>query len=436
MPKADKNTAKENKTIDINDLVALITEQVTKKVTGEFEGKMQVALNQIKTASETSSDVIRLTGGKDQYTLEADNSAGLAFKKGDNTVLLVGKNSQLATGTMSPRSIGKGSMHIKAGAPSEAVVPTVGNGGTRGLIVEGDGDDEKSFSLRALSRMNRQGFNVFSDGSVSLNSMEKVNNATLGVNHRFNDEPAASIHINSKAFEESAFTITANSPAVKSWNFLKFTSDSEVQHLSDDVFAVRGDGAVQTDAGFMSNHNGYAEYFEWADGNHKNQDRSGFAVTLDENGKLRIANEDDAVVGVVVKQAAVIGNAQWNNWQGTYFKDEYSSRKQVKYTVTEWLESETTLLKSHYSDSLGKDFALPDSATEYQTDMSGNDMFRGLKNHSVIDSGTEYQSREERNEWGLVCLYGTVPVYKGQHTNPLWIRIKDLSDELELVIIK
>lgn len=435
MPKA-KNT-QENKTIDINDLVALITEQVTKKLAGEFEGKMQVALNEIKQSAETRSEVFRLTGGKDQYSIEADATSGLVFKKNDkDNIFIVGKNGQLATGTTSPRSLGKGSMHIKAGAPSEAIVPTVGDGGTRGLIIEGDGDDDKSFVLRGVSRMNRQGFNVFSDGSLALNSMKRVNDAALGVSHRHNDEPAASIHINSKVFEDDALKITASAPAVRSWNFLNFVAESDNTALSDNVFAVRGDGAVQTDHGFMSNNNGYAEYFEWADGNHKNQDRTGFAVTLDENAQLRIANEDDAVVGVVVKSAAVIGNAQWNNWKGLYFKDEYGSRKRTKYTVTEWLENETTLLKSHYTDTLGDNFALPDNATEYQTDMEGNDMYRGLKNHAVVDGSQEYQSREERREWGLVCLYGTVPVYKGQHTSPTWIKIKDLSDELELVIIK
>ena len=33
-------------------------------------------------------------------------------------------------------------------------------------------------------------------------------------------------------------------------------------------------------------------------------------------------------------------------------------------------------------------------------------------------------------------LVGTTPVFKGQHTNKNWIVLKDLNDELELMLIK
>ena len=43
---------------------------------------------------------------------------------------------------------------------------TNGKGSTIGLIVEGEGDDENTFVFKAGSRMNRQGTNIHSDGSL------------------------------------------------------------------------------------------------------------------------------------------------------------------------------------------------------------------------------------------------------------------------------
>ena len=44
---------------------------------------------------------------------------------------------------------------------------------------------------------------------------------------------------------------------------------------------------------FIPNRSGYAELFEWADGNKRNENRNGYTVTLDAEGKLVIANEGD-----------------------------------------------------------------------------------------------------------------------------------------------
>lgn len=55
----------------------------------------------------------------------------------------------------------------------------------------------------------------------------------------------------------------------------------------------------------------YAEYFEWADGNPDGEDHVGLIVTLD-GEKIRIANPEDEVLGVVSGTAMVLGdNAEW-----------------------------------------------------------------------------------------------------------------------------
>lgn len=408
--------------IDVAALTEEITQAVTKKLTAEFEGKMQVALQKINNTAEQRRDRIVLTGSK-VYNIDATDD-GLMFSKENDIVLLVGKNGQLATGTKSPRSFGKGSAHFRAGYTSEADLPTSGLGSTRGVIVEGDGDDEKTFVFRAVSRMNRQGTNIFSDGSVAINSMTKIDDAAFSLYHRFNDTDAAIFKIATLDYDHSAIKVNANTPLNNRWNALSVVADTDTE-----TFKVDGNGSVYCNGSFYTNNSCYAEMFEWADGNSRNENRNGFTVTLDANGKLRVADEGDKVVGVVVPNAAIVGNSAWNHWHKKYSNNKYN------YKIVEWLEIETTTLKSFYKQNLSRDFALPENAVEIQTDATGKNLEKHAHDPSW-DKNKDYLSRDSRNSWAVVCILGSVPVYKGQIVNNNWIKVKDLNDELELMIIK
>ena len=124
-----------------------------------------------------------------------------------------------------------------------------------------------------------------------------------------------------------------------------------------------------------------------------------------------------------------MGNTAWNHWHKKY------RNKTIKYNIVEWLEIETTKLKSFYKHSLSKDFALPDNAVEIQTDYNGNDLKKSVLDHTW-DSSQTYEGREKRKSWAVVCILGSAPVYKGQTVNSNWIKVKDLNDELELLIVK
>ncbi len=79
---------------------------------------------------------------------------------------------------------------------------------------------------------------------------------------------------------------------------------------------------------------------------------------------------------------------------------------------------------------------MPENAIEFQTDANGYDLLRPIPNGIVFDNTKEYEKRSNRQEWGVVCLLGTIPVYKGQYTNPDWIVLKNINDELELTLIR
>lgn len=420
---------------DLEALTKQITEEVTKRLTAEIEGKMQVALKNIEIATSDRKDEIKLVGGDVPYSVLAD-SYGLAFNRKDDAVLQVSRTGTLATGTRSPRAVGKGSVHFKAGEPSEADVPSSGVGSTRGLIVEGDGDDELTFVFKAASRMNRQGTNIHSDGALSISSMTKVNDATLGVYHRFDDKPGLSVSAKSKYLADtSVLELDSAGTLSKNWNLITGYAESGDDDIDKtEIFNVDGAGSVSARS-YFSNKVGYAEFFEWADGNHKNEDRTGYTVTLNSNGKLVVADEGDEVIGVVVKNAAVIGNEK-TYWKSKFQIDKFNEEPRAKYHIVEWLDNDTTCLESYFTTSLTKDYALPENAIEYQTDAYGNNLYRPIPNGMVYDSSKEYERRSERQEWAVVCLLGTIPVYKGQIINPNWIVLKNINDELELTLIR
>jgi hypothetical protein len=431
-----KKTASKKKstqsTVDLTKLTAEIKNTVLEELTEQFEQKLNSAVSTLRQTSEAQQNRIAMSKGEHKYSVTADED-GLQFCRGDNTVLLIGKNGQLGVGTRAPRSHGKGSTHIRAGGASEATLPTSGDFSTRGLIVEGDGDDDLSFSLRAVSRMNRQGFNVFSDGAVSIGSMQKINNASFSVYHRDPENVGGMIHSPSRNFDSTLLQLTSISPQSGHWNAMEVVSESN--DASTVTHRVSGQGDVFANGTYYSNPTGYAEMFEWADGNHRGEDRTGFTVAINAEGELVVANEGDAVVGVVVPHAALVANSQWNHWKNKYFQDQFGRKTQGKYHVVEWLETETTQLKSHFAHSLPSTFALPENAVITETDADGNDLSTSMIN-SAHQTQQEYQGRHQRSSWAAVCLLGTVPVYKGQTVGKSWIKIKSISDELDLMLIR
>jgi len=52
------------------------------------------------------------------------------------------------------------------------------------------------------------------------------------------------------------------------------------------------------------------------------------------------------------------------------------------------------------------------------------------------DETLEYIPREERPEWNAVGLLGQLPLRKGQPVAPSWVKIRDISDEVELWLVK
>lgn len=145
-----------------------------------------------------------------------------------------------------------------------------------------------------------------------------------------------------------------------------------------------------TFAGTVSSSTGadYAEYFEWKDGNPKNEDRVGYIVCLDGN-KIVKANTGDDILGICSGTAMVLGDsAEWN-WSKRYLTDDFG--------------------RIIYEDY--------DIAHEEVKDDDGNiireariEHIHAPKQNPNYDISQPYIRRSDRPEWQIVGMMGKLYV--------------------------
>ena len=131
----------------------------------------------------------------------------------------------------------------------------------------------------------------------------------------------------------------------------------------------------------------YAEHFEWLDGNPNDEDRVGSIVTL-EGDKIRLANPDDEILGIVSGTAMVIGdNAEWE-WRGKFLTDDYG--RVIIEMVEEFEEIEN-----------------PETG---EVERRSTGVFPHRKVNPEWDEAQEYTRRSDRPEWDVVGLFGKLHV--------------------------
>jgi hypothetical protein len=413
-----------------------VLEQRLKEHT-KFLIEKQKHVDEINNSAEISESKaeIKLLGEKAYLLQSASDGFLINDAESGKNFFSINKTGSVAFGTRSPRGYGPGSVHIRSNYPSEAPIPATGLHSTRGLIVESDGDDEKTFAFRTLSRQNRQGFNITGDGRLLWGAVTDTNNSRMFIEHNENDTSVISSYVPSKYFSESIIDLKTRSAESTSYNFISAKAnveDNNTTGAGTEVFRVDGEGNSYTDGEFFANGSGYTELFEWEDGNPREEIRNGFTVALNRRGQIRLATESDNIIGVVVAKGAVVGNSGWNQWQEKFHKDNLQYGKR-QYKVVEWTD-EVNVLHSYFEDALPEEFALPENAIVFETDDMGRDMFTRIYNNSW-ELNREYTNRITRG-FARVAYLGQTALYKGQCVDPRWIKIKDLNDEVELWLLK
>jgi hypothetical protein len=218
---------------------------------------------------------------------------------------------------------------------------------------------------------------------------------------------------------------------------------------------IRCDGTF-AGAGSYGGGADYAEFFESSDGSVL---PVGSTVVLD-GDKIRLAKEGENPIGVVRPNSgsAMIGNSPMS-WHGHFKKDDYGVIEYEDYTMFEWEEDgeiikEAVEAQDEVLDDDGNVVkkAVEAKEAEYEINFieyESTKVPEGVtvpdnkkiinKSRRIVsddyDSSQEYQTRENRDEWHVVGLLGQIPITKGQPTGN-WIKMKDVSDTVEMYFVK
>jgi|18_taG_2_1085343.scaffolds.fasta_scaffold11315_2 hypothetical protein len=94
---------------------------------------------------------------------------------------------------------------------------------------------------------------------------------------------------------------------------------------------------------------------------------------------------------------------------------------------------ETYFRKHNYhSDRIPEGLTVPDDAET----VTPNHQRKKLNPDYDASKHDDYKSRPDRDEWNLIGLLGQIPITKGQPVADNWIKMKDVSDTVEMYFVK
>jgi hypothetical protein len=198
---------------------------------------------------------------------------------------------------------------------------------------------------------------------------------------------SALLEATNASYTNNALQVQITRAANSVYSFLTGYSTSN----TDLEFRLRGDGQAFADGSWNAGGADYAEYFEWADGNTNNEDRRGYSVSL-VGKKIKVAEQGETPIGVISGNPSIIGDAGWNSWNRKYLLDDFGS---------------------------------------YIKDENGERIL-----NTDFDPDQEYVSREDRPEWAIVGLMGKLRLRKNQVVGAGWIKMDDISEQVEEWLVK
>lgn len=240
------------------------------------------------------------------------------------------------------------------------------------------------FCAGTMNNLN-EGVNTIALGESNSMTSGTANNVMIGYNNISTKNYSYAIGCRLDANSEYQMVLGKYNIAdsASAYNFIigNGTSNATANGLTIDA---SGNVVVQ---GTISNAGAdYAEYFEWADGNPNGEDRVGLLVALDGN-KIKLADTDDDILGIISGTATVLGDdAEWV-WQGRYLRDDFGRLilEEVEMTHEEKFVNEEG---------------------EIETKIVSGGTVIAPKINPEYDDTKEYISRAKRKEWDAVGMMG------------------------------
>lgn len=159
------------------------------------------------------------------------------------------------------------------------------------------------------------------------------------------------------------------------------------------AFRVTYAGKAYGQSSFGTSGADYAEFFEWLDSNPNAEDRRGYFVTLD-GDKIKIAEPNDYILGIVSALPAIIGNND-EEWRGRYILDEFGA------FIVEEFEYEEEIQERVIDEKTGEVTLETKTVTKTGT---------RYKENPDYDPTLPYIQREDRPEWDTVGMMGVLAV--------------------------
>ncbi|WP_197919309.1 peptidase G2 autoproteolytic cleavage domain-containing protein [Thiosulfatihalobacter marinus] len=236
----------------------------------------------------------------------------------------------------------------------------------------------------------------------------------------------------SASFTNAVTALSCSTAASSAFNFLTAYSSG-----GDLEFKLSGNGNGTCDGSWTGGGADYAEYFEWADGNPGAEDRRGLSVVLD-GDKIRPAKSGETPIGVISANPSVIGDGDIDRWKGKFLRDDYGEHILEDCDVIEWIEEVTEevdgektsrdLPHSYPEDEIPEGLTPPKDATRKTLQRRMID--------PAYDPDMPYVPRAERPEWSTVGLMGKLRLRKGQPVDPRWIKMRDVSADVEEWLVR
>ena len=369
-----------------NDLTAYAngTKAVAKATTADSATKA--------TQDGNGNNIAQTYATKDEIPEPIDTSNFALKEKYGDTTINVGRKSGTTVGKCSTaegrdttasgnRSHAEGGYTTASGDHSHAEGFTTTASGNRshaegsGTTASGIYSHAEGMGVKASGYISHaEGFTTKTSGDYS--HAEGSNTTALANQHaqgHYNNTTTATENVSSGTSTGTAFVIGNG------------TSSSE-----SNAFRITGEGMIYATNATVQTGADYAEYFEWSDGNPNNEDRVGHFVTFDENDseKIRYANNDDYILGIVSGMPNVIGNGD-EDWKKRYILDDFG-----RYIIEEF----------EYEEVVGIDEETGENITEIKTGTK-------WKENPDYDNSKPYIQRKERPEWDAIGMLGVLSVY-------------------------
>lgn len=278
--------------------------------------------------------------------------------------------------------------HVEGGfyTPSEGMDPVYNTASEYSAHAEGSSTTasgntshaEGGYTVASGDRSHAEGFHTIASSESS--HAEGVYTTAL-----YNQHAQGHYNNTTTASATSSYSGTSTGTA--------FVIGNGTSAAGSNAFRVTYNGETYAKAAYNSTGADYAEFFEWLDGNPETEDRRGCFVTLD-GDKIKIANHDDYILGIISGQPSVIGNAD-EDWMGRYILDEFGSFITEEFEYEE--KTHETVIEEETNEPKVVEKVVLKTGTKY-------------KENPDYDNTRAYTQRQDRPEWDAVGMLGVLHV--------------------------